>query len=454
MRRILVVDDEAKITKLIARRLVEQGYGVETCLDTASARAQLEAEIFDLLISDVRLPDGSGIDLLEHARRVTPETQAILITAYGQVEDAVRAMRLGALDYIQKPFEMDALLALVERALNTTNLREELRVLRSDAASVGGARGLTGESPAIQEVLEMIARVAPTPTTVLLGGESGVGKERAAEAIHNAGLSGARPLVRVNCPAIPAELMESELFGHVKGAFTGAHESRKGWFEIADGGTLFLDEIADIPLNLQSKLLRVLEDRRIIRVGSRREVPVDVRLIVATNVDLAEQVKHGAFREDLFYRLNVFPIVLPPLRDRRADIPALVDELLARIAVRLGRRPPDVDADFVQALVEHHWPGNVRELRNVLERASVLAGDRPLSVDVLPVEILDPTACGHAGNDDGFVAQVDRFKEGLLVDTLHAVDWVKKDAAARLGLSPRALSHYILRHKLDRRRGR
>ena len=452
MRRILVVDDEPKILKLISARLSEEGYEVETAGDVASARARLEAEIFDLLVSDVRLPDGDGVDLLAHAREATPGIQAVLITAYGKVQDAVRAMRLGALDYVQKPFELDALVALVRRAADQSSLREEVRRLRSDAARRDGGRALTGDSEAMRQVLDLIARVAPTPSTVLIQGESGVGKELAAESVHRLSPRAKHPLVKVNCPAIPAELIESELFGHVRGAFTGAQESRKGWFELADGGTLFLDEIADIPHGLQAKLLRALEERRITRVGSRKEIQIDVRLVTATNVDLKARVTDGVFREDLYYRLNVFPVTLPPLRARRGDIPMLCEDLLAMIARRLGRRRPSIEPETVAALSGYAWPGNVRELRNVLERAVVLAGDGPLSADLLPAEIFERASRPESGDGD-FVARVDRFKEQLLSEALEASAWVKKDAAQRLGLSPRALSHYIQRYDLDRLRG-
>jgi len=302
----------------------------------------------------------------------------------------------------------------------------------------------------MRSVRELIDAVAATGSTVLLTGESGTGKELVAEAIHRAsGVSG--PLVRVNCLAIPGELMESELFGHVKGAFTGATESRKGLFELADRGTLFLDEVADLPLGLQGKLLRALEEQRICRVGSGHEVALSVRMIAATNTDLKTRVEQGRFREDLYYRLNVFPIELPPLRARRQDVPALTTCLLDEIVVRLGRPGPGIGDEALEVLAGYHWPGNVRELRNILERAAVLAVDGPIGADHLPAELFeqnDPLG----PTPGGLAEQVEAYKVQLLLDALRSCGWVKKEAAERLGLSPRALSHYISKYELDRHR--
>ena len=451
MRRTLVVDDEPKILRLVSNLLRESGYSVETGADLATARGLLDAEMYDLLVSDIRLPDGSGVDLLDYARQVSPGTQAILITAHGTISEAVRAMKLGATDYIQKPFDMETLRVLVERALDSTGLREEIRRLRSDRDREGGDRALVGDGAALSAVKDLIRKVAPTPSTVLIRGESGSGKELAAEEIHRLGTTPKGPLVKVNCPAIPIELIESELFGHVRGAFTGAHESRKGWFELADGGTLFLDEVADIPPQLQVKLLRVLEENRIYRVGSRRPVVVNARLIAATNADLPQRVADGRLREELYYRLNVFPIIMPPLRERLDDLGALVDELLKRIAVRLGRPRPRYDPSLIEVLGNYTWPGNVRELRNVLERAMVLAGTDDIAVKYLPSEIrVDHLPDREPEGDFGH--RLESFKVRLLLDALQESGWVKQAAAERLGLSPRAMSHYLARYGLEKYR--
>jgi len=464
MYRILIVDDEPKIVRLLTEQLQDAGYLVESASSVGRARELLEGTLFDLLVTDIRLPDGSGIDLLRHARQASSSTRVVCITAYGRISDAVQAIRLGGFDYLEKPFDMAAFGHVVERALQTTRLEEELRVERAHARRDAEQRRLVARSPAMQRVKLLLDKAAPTPTTVLLEGESGTGKEIVAETLHALSPGAARPMIRVNCLAIPTELMESELFGHVRGAFTGAHTTRKGWFELAHGSTLFLDEIADLPLALQGKLLRALEERRITRVGGAREIPVSLRLVAASNASLRQRVEQGRFREDLFYRLNVFPIALPPLRERREDLPELVQDLLVRIARRLGRRGVQLEPDFMDALTSYRWPGNVRELRNVLERAAVLAGDEPLSPAHLPLEVLDaspPQPSGgdppgddalDAGGGAAFSEQVEAFQRRLLLDTLRACGWVKKDAAVRLGLSARALSYHIRRLDLEARR--
>ncbi len=443
MKSILVVDDEPKITKLIGSMLEEEGYSVSRCESLEQAKRHLKAEIFDLIISDVRLPDGSGIELLKHARGAFPQTQVLMITAYGTVNQAVEAMRLGAFDYLQKPFEMSALARLVHRALEEANLKQELEVLRSEAQHHRPHRRLDGQSDAIEQVRGLVDKVAPLPITVLLQGESGTGKELAAEEVHRRSLRSSKSMVRVNCLAIPRELIESELFGHVKGAFTGATESHKGWFELAHGSTLFLDEIAGIPLSLQGKLLRALEDQKVNRVGSGREIPVDLRLVAATNVNLLELVEAGTFRQDLYYRLNVFPIVIPPLRKRMEDIPALVESLLTDISRRLGKTTPAVDDDMLELLGSYDWPGNVRELRNILERASVLAGGGRLEAKYLPTEIVDSSRRDCVAVETCFASEVEHFQRQMILSALVAEGGVKKKAAKRLGLSPRALSYYL-----------
>ncbi len=447
MKSILVVDDEPKIAKLIGSMLQAEGYVVCKCESLEQAERQLGAEIFDLIVSDVRLPDGSGIDLLEHARSAFPQTQMIMITAYGTVSQAVEAMRLGAFDYLQKPFEMRALARLVSRALEEASLKQELEVLRTEARHHRPDRRLDGRSDAIEQVRTLIEKVAPLPITVLLQGESGTGKELVADEIHRRGIGRSKPMIRVNCLAIPTELIESELFGHVKGAFTGATDSRKGWFELAHGSTLFLDEIADIPMPLQGKLLRALEEHKINRVGSSREIPIDIRLVTATNVDLRARVDAGTFRSDLYYRLNVFPILIPPLRERREDIPALVHSLLGDISKRIGRSPPKVDDDVLELLGSYDWPGNVRELRNILERASVLSDGGRLESRHLPAEVIDGSRRDRIAGETCFSTEVESFQRQMITSALKAESGVKWKAAQRLGLSPRALSYYL--SKLD-----
>lgn len=458
MTRVLVVDDEAKLRRLIAELFREQGHDVETASCAEDAGALLHEEHFDLLITDVRLPRGSGIDLLREALAVQPELPVIVISAYGTVSGAVEAMRLGAFDYLLKPFEMEGLLLIARQALEARRLVRENAYLRARERGEQRGYGLVAESPPMRDVLSLIGRVAGGDTTVLITGESGVGKELVAETIHRESPRRGRALVRVNCPAIPRDLIESELFGHTRGAFTGASEARRGKFELADGGTLFLDEVGDLPPEQQGKLLHALEQCRINRVGSSREIAVDVRILAASNRDLERMVEQGTFRRDLYYRLAVFPVAVPPLRDRPADIPALVRALLVRLAGSLGRPSIQVAPQVMPCLRSYRWPGNVRELRNVLERAAVLAGEvTPIDLSHLPAEIAEerglpaPVPVGVEGAGT-FGEGVDRYKVEALLSALRAHGWRKKEAAAQLGLTPRALSHYITRFDLERHR--
>ncbi len=451
MSKILIVDDEPKSVKLLRLKLEDIGHSVAGEGSFAACIDRLAGELFDLLITDVRLPDGSGVDLVERAHQLQPELPVIVITAFGDIRDAVRTMQLGAVEYVQKPFELEAMALLVTRTLDADRLRVEHSYLLDQLLEGEAEIRIVGQSRSMQRVRELIGRVAATQSTVLLGGESGTGKELAAQAIHAASGRRQQALIKVNCPAIPAQLFESELFGHMKGAFTDARESRKGKFELARGGSILLDEISEIPLELQSKMLRVLEERTFTRVGGTADVPVEARVIAATNRDLQQLVRDGRFREDLYYRLNVFPIVLPPLRERPEDIPETADHLLEHVGPRCGLRPQGIDRDAMIALAAYPWPGNVRELRNVLERALVIAGGGEIHLDHLPMEIQDAPQTGNADGGD-FVQQVDAFKRELLLRALREAGWSKKTAAAGLGLSPRALSHYVGRFDLDRHR--
>ncbi len=452
MARLLIVDDEAKLLRLLERLFLEDGHQVTTASRAEDAERRLQQDDFALLITDVRLPRRSGIDLLRFARELQPDLQVVVISAYGTVSGAVEAMRLGAFDYLLKPFELEGLRLIAQRALESSRIERENRYLRSQLAG-GAGRGLVADSPAMAGVLELVQRVAPAHSTALILGESGVGKELVAETIHTLSPRADRPLIRVNCPAIPKDLLESELFGHVRGAFTGAEASRAGKFELADGGTLFLDEIGDLPPGQQGKLLSVLETRRFSRVGSGEEIEVDVRILAATNQDLEARVQQGLFRADLYYRLAVLPIHVPPLRERREDLPGLLEQLCARLAQRLGRPGLRVDSDaIVRDLGAYAWPGNVRELRNLLERAAVLSASDTIRSLELPrgaVSVPSPVPA----EDDDLNQAVEDFKRSRILAALRASGWRKKDAAEALGLSPRALSHYIQRYELEAERG-
>jgi DNA-binding NtrC family response regulator len=452
--RLLIVDDEVKLLKLLTQLFRAEGHAVDTATCAEDAEVLLRQRAFDLLITDVRLPRRSGIDLLREAIQLQPDLQVIVISAYGTVSGAVEAMRLGAFDYVLKPFEMEGLLLIARKALEAGQLRRDNAYLQSQQQCGRPGHRLVMDSPGMRRVEQLVDKVARLDSTVLLLGESGVGKELVAETIHLRSPRGNRPLVRVNCPAIPRDLMESELFGHVRGAFTGANAARQGKLEVADGGTLFLDEVADLPLAQQGKLLRVLENRSYCKVGSSTELEVDIRILAATNRDLRGMASDGEFREDLFYRLNVFPIEVPPLRDRPEDLGGLTRELLLRLSRSLGRAGLALDDATWSILERYRWPGNVRELRNVLERAAVLAEGRTIRVTDLPVEMMsadiDPLTPGDG--EVGLSEQVDRFKIGTILAALRACGWKKKRAADRLGLTPRALSHYVQRYDLERYR--
>ncbi len=388
--KILIVEDEKLIRWSLTERLRQDGYESRECENGASARAALREGHFDLAVLDYRLPDIDGLTLLKEFREQFADMPVILVTAFSSVEGAVRAMKLGAFDYIHKPFDIDELMLVVEKALENTRLRRELGWLKESQARQFGDTRIIGVSPRMREVFHVIERVAATDaTTVLLRGESGTGKGLVAKAIHQSSRRRDRPFMTVTCTALQETLLESELMGHEKGAFTDAKDQKKGLFELADGGTIFLDEIGDIPPSLQAKLLHVLEDKTFKRVGGVRDITVDVRIIAATNKDLEKAVASGHFREDLYYRLKIIPIELPPLRERSGDIPLLVQVFIDHFNRELGKGVPGITARALSLLEEHHWPGNVRELRNIVERAILLGAGDMLDVADLPGEIRD-----------------------------------------------------------------
>jgi len=377
---ILVVDDEEIVRESLAGWLAEDGYRVETAADGAAAIEKVQTARWSILLVDLKMPGMDGLQVLEEVRRIQPETAVVIMTAYATVATAVTAIRLGAYDYLVKPFEPEEVSLMIQKIVNQQALVRETEVLRKVLKREHRFRDLVSKSPAMQQIFTLARAAARSQSTVLVLGESGTGKEVLSRAIHLDSARGNKPFVAVSCAALPDSLLESELFGHERGAFTGALTRRIGKFEAADGGTLFLDEIGDVSAKLQLDLLRVLEDRRFFRVGGTEAVSVDVRIIAATNRDLRKESAEGRFREDLFYRLNVVPIVLPPLRDRREDIPLLVERLLEQLGAEQNRRIDGVSAEAMAALVSHDWPGNIRELRNVLERAIVVAAGAVLQV--------------------------------------------------------------------------
>ncbi len=448
---ILLVDDEEKILKVLGRALRDAGHEV---LETTSPReaARLLAERpFDVFIVDNVMPQVSGLDLIRDYVASTPEgerAQVLMMTAHATVESALEAMKLGALDYLQKPFEIDELLVVVRRALDHQRLRTEYRYLRSERDEQFDHYGILGRSRAIQEIIRRAERVAETKSTVLITGETGTGKELVARAIHDRSAQRDMPLIKVNCAAIPESLLESELFGHVRGAFTGATTTKKGKFALADGGTIFLDEIGTMTPTLQSKLLRVLQEREFEPLGSERTERVDVRVIAATNRDLRQMVIDGKFQEDLFYRLNVIPIELPPLREHREDIPALVEHFVRKHAQRTGRRVERIDEGVLAALQQYEWPGNVRELENTIERAVVLStGPAITARSISAIGAATPQTTGLPSLK--LRQNLEWVERETIRRALDSARGVKKDAAELMGISQRALSYYLAKYRID-----
>jgi DNA-binding NtrC family response regulator len=386
MAHLLVVDDEPAARSTLALLLRKRGHHVTEADGVATATKRLAEEVFDLVITDLRMPDGDGLDVLRAANGHIPAPEVILLTAYAEWKSAKDAIRLGALDYFEKGQEPDELNHRIDKAMADRALRRENENLRAQLRERYGLHGLIAQSPAMHAVLDLVERVAPTDATLLIQGESGTGKEVIAKAVHHASARASRPFVAVNCGAVPETLLESELFGYMRGAFTGAAVSKLGLFEEADGGTLFLDEIAEMPAALQVKLLRVLQSGEVRRLGATQATTIAVRVIAATNGDLAALISEGKFREDLFYRLNVIQVMLPPLRDRREDLPALAEHFLARSAGKLGRTLR-LSPGALERLLRYPWPGNVRELENAIERAAILARSEILGPDDLPPHV-------------------------------------------------------------------
>ena len=444
--QVMVVDDERTQLEFVGGFLRKAGFEVALMESAAGALERFRREPFDLVLTDQRMPEMSGADLLKQCRGVDPEAAVIIMTAYGSIETAVSAMKEGATDYLTKPLNLEELLLRIERVRRSHQLVRENTQLRELLQDRHRIEGVIGESGQMQEVLDLVRRVAPSDATVLLRGESGTGKELIAKAIHYASARRNGPLVKVNCAALPETLLESELFGHEKGAFTGAFAMRKGRFEIADGGTLFLDEIGDLPAHLQAKLLRVLQEKEFERVGSNRAITTDVRIITATHRDLEQLMREGRFREDLYYRLNVVTIILPPLRERRQDLPALIEHFLRKFAEKNGKTIQGFSREARDALLRYDYPGNVRELENLVERAIVLTRDDVVSLGELPLTIKET----RPGADDqtNLSAVVEGMERRMIVEALDAAGGVQTKAADNLGISERALRYKLRKYGL------
>ncbi|MEM6792540.1 MAG: sigma-54 dependent transcriptional regulator [Acidobacteriota bacterium] len=451
--KILVVDDEASLVEFLRLLFEEEGYLVETAGSVGGAREKVAEETFDLVLCDILMPDGNGLEMLREIKQQTPHTAVIMMTAYTSTKSAIEAMKLGAYNYISKPFDVEELRIVARGALEKTDLETENVYLRRELEQKYQFSNIIGRSQKMQEIFSLIERVARTSSTVLIRGESGTGKELIARAVHFQSPRAERRFLSINCGALPENLLESELFGHERGAFTGAVREKKGLFQEAHEGTLFLDEIGEMTPPMQVKLLRALQERRIRRVGGTREEPVDVRIIAATNQDLAERIDSGDFREDLFYRINVIPVHLPSLRQRREDVPLLVDFFLKKFSEQMGLTTKPITVEALRALESYHWPGNVRELENTIERALALSTEERLTTRDLPAQLVD-------GNEESLEAiylpeegldleaYLDDLRRQLMQQALERCDGVQTQAAELLKMTFRSFRYYAKKQGL------
>lgn len=449
--RLLIVDDDEKMRTLLQKVLVREQYETAVAESGDAALRQLEDTAFDVVLTDIKMPGMDGMALLKRVREISPETTVIMMTAFGSVDSAVEAMKRGAYDYINKPFKMDEVLIVISRAVEEKRLRRELVSMREALEARYAFGNIVGKSKPMQKVFDLIRRVAHTQATVLVQGASGTGKELVARAIHYNSPRKERPFVPVNCSAIPEELLESELFGHVKGAFTGAVSDKRGLFVEADGGTLFLDEISEMGPGMQTKLLRVLQEKEVRRVGDTRSTSIDVRVIAATNRRLEEEVKAGRFREDLYYRLNVIPLLLPHLRERTEDIPLLLDHFLQKYADEAGG-VKRVSREAMAALMQYPWPGNVRELENAVERAAILCEGEEIGVEDLPAELRSPESVSLSrAAQEG--ATLEALEQEYVKMVLEQVEGNQTRAAEILGIDRRTLYRKLQRYEVGDREG-
>ncbi len=443
MPAILIVEDEAKMRRLLELNLGEDGFSTFSAGDAETGLKLLRENSIDLVVTDLKLPGMDGLEFLQAVKRQNAALPVVVMTAFGSVETAVEAMKAGASDYVLKPFSLSEMRLVIHKELDVRDLREENRSLREALGKRYSHPNIVARSPKMQEVLATVERVAPTNSTVLLGGESGVGKDLIARAIHEKSRRARGPFLKINSTAIPENLLESELFGYEKGAFTGAAASKPGKFELADKGTLFLDEIGDVPPAIQVKLLRVLQEREFERLGGTKTIKVDVRLIAATNRDLRAALEEGTFREDLYYRLNVVPIDIAPLRERKEDIPDLVNLFISRFAGDSGKTVESISPQAMQTLVNYHWPGNVRELQNIVERACALAKGNVLE----PADIhIDARPSKAAAAGDGFLPEgltLEQWEDDMVKEALRRANGNKSQAARLLGLSRNALRYRL-----------
>src|SRR5258706_7622695 len=458
MGRILIADDHDALRRGLARGLTEAGHETEEASNGNAAIERLHDNYFDVVLSDLKMGGSDGMDVLRTTRALHPTTAVILMTAFGTVNTAVEAMKIGAFDYVQKPFEIEEMEVKIEKALEVKRLKNEIEYLRDAQQDRYDFEKIIGTSPALQRVLDIVKKVAKSNTTVLVRGETGTGKELIAGAIHHNSLRTSRNFVKVNCAALQENLLESELFGHEKGAFTGADKQRIGRFEQADGGTLFLDEIGDMSPSTQAKILRVLQEHEFERLGGTRTLRTDVRVIAATNRNLPQMVANGQFREDLYYRLNVVSIEMPPLRERKDDVAQLAMFFLRRFASELKKRVEGLSPDALKLLMRYNWPGNIRELENSIERAVLMSDGSLVTSDDLRLGELSTSSSSSDGSPVVKIPPtgiaLEEIERQALIEALEMSNWVQKDAAELLKISPRGMNYKIKTLAIEYPRGR
>ncbi len=458
MGRILIADDHDSLRRGLAQALGEAGHDVEEAPNGNAAIEKLHEGFFDVVVSDLKMGGSTGLDVLKSAKTLHPLTSVILMTAFGSVSTAVEAMKNGAFDYVQKPFEIEEMELKIGKALELRRMQHQIDYLRHASGDIYDFDRIIGSSGALGSVLDVVKKVAKSNTTVLVRGETGTGKELIAGAIHHNSHRSSRNFVKVNCAALQENLLESELFGHEKGAFTGADKQRIGRFEQADGGTLFLDEIGDMSANTQAKILRVLQEHEFERLGGTRTIKVDVRLVAATNRDLSAMVESGTFREDLYYRLNVVAIEMPPLRERKDDIQALAQFFIRRFAGELKKRVDGIEPDALKLMMRYNWPGNIRELENAIERAMLLADGANIAINDLR---LGDTGSTSPSRDSLSIVKIpptgiplEEIERLALIEALKMSNWIQKDAAELLAISPRVMNYKIKTLNIEFPRGR
>jgi len=449
---ILIVDDEDAQRNILKGYLEKKGYKIFSASSGTEGIDVVQNNLIDIVLSDFKMPDKTGLEVLEEVKQINPEISFVILTAYGTIEDAVKAMRLGAFDYISKPVDLDELDLMIERVIENKNLRSEIQILKNQLKEKFKIDSFISHSPKMEEVLSIAARAADSKATILISGESGTGKEVLAKSIYYVSSRKEKPFIAVNIPALPETLLESELFGHEKGAFTGADKAKKGRFELADTGTIFLDEIGDIPINLQVKLLRVLQEHQIERLGSTENINIDVRIIAATHQNLEEKIKDGSFREDLFYRLNIVSLHIPPLRERREDILPLIDHFTEKYSKENNKPKLTLSKESVDLLIKYNFPGNVRELENVIERAVVLCRSEAITVNDLPIVVKGFKAEKEIPvNDDAtIIEQVEALEKKLIYDALSKANGNQSMAGRLLGLTERNLRYKMQKYEIKK----